>query len=97
MLRVNSPPIPEPIFVVGLGCSLGRIEFFNPWPHLARSETPPPRQSLVSELSMAANTADLVQTIEQAVQVGSVRDFCGDVIRPWKDEGTLSMNKLVGE
>ncbi|CAJ1383478.1 unnamed protein product, partial [Effrenium voratum] len=33
-------------------------------------------QSLVSELSMAANTADLVQTIEQAVQAVTQSDKC---------------------
>ena len=29
---VNSPPVLEPILVVGLGCSLGVLDF-DPWPH----------------------------------------------------------------
>ena len=30
---VNSPPILEPILVVGLGCSLGANRGFDPWPY----------------------------------------------------------------
>ena len=39
---VNSPPILEPILVVGLGCSLG-VRDFDPWPDgFFRSWNPPP-------------------------------------------------------
>ena len=43
---MNSPPIFEPILVVGLGCSLG-VWDFDPWPYASSCPGKFPWQALV--------------------------------------------------